>query len=238
MLFPLSPSNMESYFSHDKKPNLPAPPNSFSAPQSFSWEELLSSHNSLPFNLDDSQDRLLLEVIAQGTMKESCESESASSTGVSEEEVTSGLATGRLEPKRKSYRGVRRRPWGKYAAEIRDSSRQGNRVWLGTFDTAEAAALAYDQAAFALRGPLAVLNFPLEKVRESLRGMEYTFVGGCSPVEALKRKHSMRKRLVVKKDQEKDEEEMGKQNLVVLEDLGPEYLEQLLSSSKSSDNIW
>ncbi|KAK3002076.1 hypothetical protein RJ639_020238 [Escallonia herrerae] len=67
---------------------------------------------------------------------------------------------------REKFRGVRRRPWGRWAAEIRDPT-QRKRLWLGTYDTPEEAATVYDRAAVMLKGVDAITNFPKVEVPET-----------------------------------------------------------------------
>ncbi|KAK3002545.1 hypothetical protein RJ639_020606 [Escallonia herrerae] len=87
-----------------------------------------------------------------------------------DEEVISTMIEDKSK-KEKWYIGVRKRPWGKYAAEIRDSTRLGRRVWLGTFDSVEETALAYDQAAFSTCQCTALLNFQLSECNARVAAM-------------------------------------------------------------------
>ncbi|CAI9292102.1 unnamed protein product [Lactuca saligna] len=71
--------------------------------------------------------------------------------------ATAGVEAGRGSGNERRFRGVRQRPWGRWSAEIRDPVRRA-RVWLGTYDTAEEAALVYDRRAIELRGSQALTN--------------------------------------------------------------------------------
>ncbi|KAF8401872.1 hypothetical protein HHK36_012821 [Tetracentron sinense] len=161
-------SKMDSSFIHSPTSQFQfSPESSFGSPESFSWEDLVFNDQFLPFNENDSEEMLLLDVIV-GAARDPSETHSSTSTPIKEEEVSS---IAKEEPKKK------------------------------------------------------------EKVEESLRDMmKHGLEEGCSPVVALKKRHSMKRKSNTRKKNKGREVRI--ENAVVFEDLGADFLEELLSSSE------